>query len=132
MLASNKVTSLQKCIGARNTNSLGAPLADPVTADDTATRNRVGRENEVFRFNKHCLLVSSEDRRTAWPRRARFIGTFTPRVDKKHLICFRRGSSLPRCLNTTQSLLLSIHFKSEPAGYAEITAARLAGQTLFN
>lgn len=91
-----------------------------------------GEKIRVFRFNKHYLLASSEDRRTARPRRARFIGTFTRRVDKKHLICFRRGSSLPRCLNTIQSPLLSIHFKSEPAGYAEITAARLAEQTLFN
>lgn len=40
---------------------------------------------------QQALLVSTNERwRTAWLRSACFIGTFAPRVDKKHLIGFRK------------------------------------------
>lgn len=40
---------------------------------------------------QQALLVSTNERwRTAWLRSTCFIGTFAPRVDKKHLIGFRK------------------------------------------
>lgn len=126
MLASNKVMPLQKCISALNTNALGAPSSGPIAADVTASRSSGAESRERMRCFVSTSITCEHQRGLLGHAELVSEGHFTPRVDKKRLMRFRRGSSLLRCLNTMQLLLLLIHLKSETAGYTEITAARLA------
>lgn len=125
-LLQNKVNSLQKCSG--DTAASNCKLSWSSLLAEAQT------ERKSSRFVSTGFCSSGAPGVREQHGRAELVSSLHSlhRVHKKHLIAFRRGSSLLRCSNTMQSLLLSIHFWSDPAGWTEITAAWLAEWTLFN